>query len=179
RIVIYSPLGGVCRVSSRSGVGYDPFDAAVAADPYPAYRWLLDEAPCHHSPVTDTYVLSRYDDVTWALADTDLFSSDAMRGVLLGKRTGTGTERLPREAASGNLVSVDPPAHTELRRIVDRGFTPRRITAWRSRIDELVAELLAAVPGDRLDVVGALAVPLPVRVIAELLGAEIGRASCS
>ena len=41
---------------------YDPFDPVVAIDPYPAYGWLRDEAPLHHSAVTDTYVLSRYDD---------------------------------------------------------------------------------------------------------------------
>lgn len=159
------------------GVGYDPFDADLVTDPYPTYRWLRDESPCHHSPATDTYVLSRYDDVTWALGDTDLLSSDAMRGVLLGQPTGAGAERLPREAATGNLVSIDPPGHTELRRIVNRGFTPRRITAWRPRIDELVAELLASVPRDRIDVVGDLAAPLPVRVIAELLGADAERAA--
>src|SRR3546814_9003085 len=105
--------------------GYDPFDAAVAGDPYATYRWLRDEAPVHHSPVTDTFVLSRWDDVTWALNDHDLFSSDAMRGVLLGQDTGKGEQRLPREAATGNLVSIDPPGHSELRRIVSRGFTPR------------------------------------------------------
>jgi cytochrome P450 len=151
---------------------YDPFDPAVAAEPYGVYRWLRDEAPLYHAPVTDTYVLSRYDDVTWALSDTDLFSSDAMLGVLMGQPTGIGTERLPRSSATGNLVSLDPPAHSELRRIVNRGFTPRHITGWRPRIDELVDELLADHVGERLDVVGALAAPLPVRVIAELLGAD-------
>lgn len=157
-------------------LGYDPFDPAIAADPFPVYRWLRDDAPVHHSPLTDTYVLSRYDDVSWALADTDLFSSDAMRGVLLGQSTGKGDERLPRAEATGNLVSIDPPGHSELRRIVNRGFTPRTINGWRPRIDELVAEMLAGAGGDRIDVVGQLAQPLPVRVIAELLGADAERA---
>jgi len=157
---------------------YDPFDPSVRPDPYPIYRWLRDEAPLHYSPETDTYVLSRYEDVTWALNDTDLFSSDAMRGVLLGQPTGTGEERLPRAAATGNLVSIDPPAHTELRRIVNRGFTPRTINGWRPRIDELVAELLGRVgDADRLDVIGSLAVPLPVQVIAEMLGADAERSA--
>lgn len=162
-------------MSAVSANGYDPFDATIAADPYPVYRWLRDEAPLHHSALTDTVVLSRYEDVAWALADVDLFSSDAMRGVLLGQSTGIGETRLPREEATGNLVSLDPPGHTELRRIVNRGFTPRTINGWRPRIDELVAELLADVTGDRLDVVGKLAQPLPVRVIAEMLGADAER----
>jgi cytochrome P450 len=162
-------------MSTGSAVGYDPFDPSVSADPFPVYRWLRDEAPLHYSPVTDTYVLSRYDDVFWALNDADLFSSDAMRGVLLGQETGSGEERLPREVATGNLVSIDPPGHTELRRIVNRGFTPRTINGWRPRIEELVTELMAKVGGDRIDVVGQLAQPLPVRVIAELLGADAAR----
>ena len=164
-------------MSPGTAVGYDPFDPTVVADPYPVYRWLRDEAPLHHSLVTDTFVLSRYEDVSWALADTDLFSSDAMRGVLLGQPTGVGEERRPREAATGNLVAIDPPGHTELRRIVNRGFTPRTVNGWRPRIDELVRGFLGEVSGDRLDVVGQLAIPLPVRVIAELLGADAERSA--
>jgi cytochrome P450 len=154
-------------------MAYDPFDPSVVADPYPIYTWLRDEAPVHHAEQTDTYVLSRYDDVLEALGDTDLYSSDAMRGVLLGQPTGVGAERLPREDAMGALVSVDPPAHSELRRIVNRGFTPKRITSWHDRMEELVTELMAGVePGDPFDVVGGLAGPLPVRVIVELVGAD-------
>lgn len=156
---------------------YDPFDPSLVEDPYPTYRWLRDEAPAHHSAVTDTYVFSRYDDVLWALNDASLFSSDAMRGVLLGEPTGVGEEPLPREAARGNLVAIDPPGHSELRRIVNRGFTPRTINGWRPRIDELVSELLSGTKGDRLDVIGDLASPLPVRVIAELLGADAARSA--
>ena len=56
---------------------------------------------------------------------------------------GWARSALPREAAGGNLVAIDPPGHTELRRVVNRGFTPRTINGWRPRIDELVTELLA------------------------------------
>jgi cytochrome P450 len=156
---------------------YDPFDPSIPADPYPVYEWLRDEAPVHHAPATDTFVLSRHDDVAWAIGDGDLFSSDAMRGVLLGQPTGVGEERLPREQAMGALVSIDAPGHSELRQIVNRGFTPRHITTWRARIEELVVTLLGrTVPGEPLDVVAALAAPLPVRVIAELLGGDAAQA---
>ena len=123
-------------------------------------------------------MLSRYEDVAWALGDTDLFSSDAMRGVLLGQPTGTGRERLPRAMAMGTVVAVDPPAHTELRRIVNRGFTPKRIGNWHTRIGELVTQLLTArTAGQPFDVVDGLAAPLPVHVIAELLGADPSEAA--
>jgi cytochrome P450 len=154
---------------------YDPFASDIVADPYPVYSWLRDEQPVHWADLTKSYVLSRYEDVTWALGDTDLFSSDAMRGVLMGMPTGKGPERLPRDTAGGSLVSTDPPAHTELRRVVNRGFTPRRISAWDDRIAVMVDELMATAAPD-LDVVAGLAAPLPVQVITALLGADPSQA---
>src|SRR5882724_7319674 len=152
---------------------YDPFDATIPESPHRVYAWLRDEHPVYRSQPTDSFVLSRYDDVAAALRDTDRFSSDAMNGVLLGYPTGDGKQRLPRSAARGGLVSVDPPAHTELRRIVNRGFTPRTIRDWEKRIDDVVAECLSgARPGQPFDVVQQLAAPVPVTIIAELLGAE-------
>lgn len=158
-------------------IDYDPFDATAAADPYPLYDALRDDEPMFWAADTGSFVLSRYDDVAWALADTDLFSSDAMRGVLLGYETGRGTERLPRADAVGNLVSVDPPDHSVLRRIVNRGFTPKRMAEWHDRIDAMARELISAVPVDGpFDVVAALAAPLPVQVIVELVGGEASEA---
>lgn len=150
---------------------YDPFAVDIVADPYPVYDWLRSEQPVYYAEPTKSFVLSRYEDVTWALGDTDLFSSDAMRGVLMGQPTGKGEERMPRDTAGGSLVSVDPPAHTELRRVVNRGFTPRKITAWDDRIQAMVEELMGSA-GTDFDVVAGLAAPLPVQVITELLGAD-------
>jgi cytochrome P450 len=158
-------------------IAYDPFDATAAADPYPLYDALRDDEPMFWAPDTGTFVLSRYEDVAWAIAETDLFSSDAMRGVLLGYPTGSGAERLPRADAVGNLVSVDPPDHSALRRIVNRGFTPKRMAAWHDRIDAMARELIDAIPDDGpFDVVASLAAPLPVRVIVELVGADASEA---
>jgi cytochrome P450 len=158
-------------------IAYDPFDSAPA-DVYGLYEQLREHDPVHWSDTTGTFVLSRHEDVAWALADTALFSSDAMRGVLLGEATGTGEERLPREAAQGALVSVDPPEHSELRRIVNRGFTPKRMQAWTDHMDEVVAELMAAAePGAPFDIVAGLAAPLPVRMICELVGADPAEAA--
>ena len=74
-------------------LSYDPFDPAIVADPYPVYAWLRDDEPAYHAAATDTFVLSRYDDVVAALGNTDLLSSDAMRGVLMGQPTGKGEAR--------------------------------------------------------------------------------------
>jgi cytochrome P450 len=71
------------------------------------------------------------------------------------------------------LVSVDPPEHSELRRIVNRGFTPKRMQQWTDHMDAVVAELVAAAePGAPFDVVSGVAAPLPVRMICELVGAD-------
>lgn len=151
---------------------YDPFDPSIVTDPYPTYEYLRDREPVYFAPETGTYVLSRHDDVVWALGDPELFSSDAMHGVLLKRPMGTGEQRLAREKAGGALVNTDPPVHTELRRLLNRAFTPRAISAWRDRISELVDSMAAQIDTrHRFDVVDAMAAPLPVRVIAELLGA--------
>ena len=153
-------------------IAYDPFDNAPA-DVYGLYEQLREHAPVHWAPRTGSFVLSRYDDVAWALSEPALFSSDAMRGVLMGQPTGHGEERLPREDAQGMLVSVDPPEHSALRRIVNRGFTPRRMRGWVEHMDRTVVELLdRATPGAPFDVIAGLADPLPVRVICELVGAD-------
>lgn len=151
---------------------YDPF-VTTGGDPYALYARLRDEAPVYWAEATGAFVFSQYEDVAWALADTDTFSSDAMRGVLMGAPTGTGEERLPRSEASGMLVAVDPPHHSELRRIVSRGFTPRKMAAWHTEIDGIVRLLLEkATPGQPFDVVDGLASRLPVRVITQMVGAD-------
>jgi cytochrome P450 len=160
------------RRQERTVLQYDPF-VTTGSDLYALYDRLREDAPAYWAEGTETYVFSRYDDVAWGLADTDAFSSDAMRGVLMGAPTGSGEERLPRSEASGMLVAVDPPDHSELRRIVSRGFTPKKMAGWHDYIDETVRVLLdAASPDEPFDVVAGLAAKLPVRVICELVGAD-------
>ena len=116
-------------------IDYDPFETS-GADLYSVYERLRADAPVHWAEATGTFVLSRHEDVLWALSEPKLFSSDAMRGVLLGYPTGSGEQRLPRSDAVGNLVSVDPPDHSALRRVVSRGFTPRTIGRLEEQIHE-------------------------------------------
>src|SRR5713226_1771976 len=96
-------------------ISYDPWADGVLADPYPWYRWLRTEAPCYHAPERDIWVISRYDDVVAALRNHEVFSS----------ALGIDYQRRPRR----HLVSVDPPDHTRLRRLVSRDFVPRAIAA--------------------------------------------------
>jgi beta-dihydromenaquinone-9 omega-hydroxylase len=137
--------------------GFDPFDPEIQADPYPSYRWLRREAPCYYVEPRDMWVLSRYDDVRSALRDHDRFSS----------AEGIGYRRRP----TFDMITSDPPVHTRLRRTLNRHFLPRAMMALRPRIEVLAAELLDELIERRDgDWVAMMAEPLPIIVIAELLG---------
>ncbi len=137
--------------------GYDPFDAAVIRDPYPYYAWLRHEAPVYYNADRDIWALSRYADVMAAARNTKDFSS-AM---------GVGPQRQPLQ----QMITQDPPLHTRLRGLVNRAFTPRVIEELTPRIREIVDDLLdAVVAKGSFELVADLAFPLPVIVIAELLG---------
>ena len=170
---------------------FEPFEAGGLEDPYAAYRRLRDEAPVHYAPRSRVWCVSRYDDVGAVLKDSEAFSSRAMFSVLMNG----GSEDAPPLslrsifmvaqfawrthlnplgfARARNLIASDPPVHDGLRSIVNRGFTPRRIAAWEPRIRALVGELLAPLrAGTPVDLVHDFAIPLPVTIIAEMLGVE-------
>ena len=170
-------------------VSFDPFSPAWRDDPYPKYRELRDCAPVHWSPEAKAWCVSRYEDVMGVLRNDELFSSRAMMTQLMMSGQVDGppvTARILLFAAKlllsarinpfafpkvPSLIASDGERHSALRAIVNRGFTPRQITEWEKRAREIVAECMRSI-GDGFDVVEGLAVPLPVTVIAEMLGVE-------
>src|SRR5262249_37131487 len=170
---------------------YEPFSEAVREDPYPYYAALRDEAPVYWAEEAQAWCVSRYDDVHFVLRNAELFSSDAMRTMLMGAPPGvnpledpdvmarmlTVTQALafPMEelVSARNLLSEDPPRHTAMRNLVNRGFTPRRIAMWEPRVREFArASVDDMQHAEEIDLVAALATPLPVRMICEILGVE-------
>jgi cytochrome P450 len=170
---------------------YEPFRPFFREDPYPAYARLRDRAPVHWAEEAQAFCVSRHEDVLAVLRSPEDFSSGAMRTMLVGGQPGTDPTRdpavlermlafaqaLPFPAqellTARNLIAEDPPRHGPLRALVNRGFTPRRIAAWEPRIRAIVAECLAKRrDAGQFDLIGDLAIPLPVRVIAEILGVE-------
>jgi len=143
---------------------YRPWDPEVIADPYPIYGQLRERAPVFWSTEANAWVLSRYADVTAALTDPATYSSAS--GVYPTPPDVDMTELfLPM------LVMSDPPRHTQLRQIVSKAFTPRRIAAMELGIHAIVHELLDEVPATgRWDFVSGLSGPLPAIVIADMLG---------
>jgi len=170
---------------------YEPFSDAVREDPYPYYAALRDEAPVYWAEGAQAWCVSRYDDVQFVLRNAELFSSDAMRNMLMGAPPGinpledpavmaralalTQALSFPLEELMGarQLLSEDPPRHTALRTIVNHGFTPRRIAMWEPRVREFARAYVNDMrDAEEIDLMAALAMPLPVRVICEMLGVE-------
>ena len=138
---------------------YDPFAADVKEDPYPYYAWLRREAPVYHNEARDIWALSRHRDISAALRNHAVFSS----------AQGVGPERVTVPM----MITKDPPDHTRLRSLVNRAFTPRMIAQMEDRIRQIIRHLLeAALDRGSFDLVQDVAEPLPVIVIAEMLGVE-------
>lgn len=124
-------------------------------------RTMRDEQPVWRDGY-GIWQVFRYADVTRAISDSQVFSSDVGRVLPIA-------EKLSR----GNLTRTDPPRHHALRRLVGAAFSPKVVTGLAPRIADVTRELLDATGGAEFDLVSALAYPLPVTVIAELLGLPI------
>jgi cytochrome P450 len=146
-----------------AAASYDPFSAAVKRDPYPFYAALRRDAPALEIAGRAMWAVSRHADVGAALKRPELFSSSV----------NADRADIP---ASKTLLGSDPPAHTSLRKRVERSFTPRRIRALAERLEGLARELCAGFAArGACDVVASLAAPLPVVIIAELMGIDPAR----
>jgi cytochrome P450 len=143
--------------------GYDPFAAKVVADPYPHYARMREGARAPFLAPFRMHLVTRYDDVAAILRNWKLFSSDERKAA---------QPRPRRKASTGSTVlGSDPPDHTRLRALVTRRFAARSIAAWEDDIRGIVDRLVAdALRKDVFDVMRDLAVPLPVMVIAKLIG---------
>ncbi len=147
---------------------YDPFDPAVLGDPYPAYAQVRATEGLTHLASLDAWLISRYEDVLGVLRQGRLYSSARGMGDLVTMAFASGSQRhVPRL-----LILEDPPVHTALRRIVARGFTPTRIAVAEPMMTDIARQHVTDLVerGGTGELVRDLAMPFPVRVIAELLG---------
>lgn len=159
----------------------DPFDLSVRADPYPLYERLRNESPVHYLEADDIYLVSRYDDLTTMLRDAATYSSKFIGPPTEVRRRTRMGGQMQQSMMGQNftglriLIGTDPPDHTTLRRLVSRPFTPRVIWEREQRVrelaDEMIDNLIKANERDgSADLVEYLAYPLPVIVIALVLG---------
>jgi cytochrome P450 len=138
----------------------DLFSDSVRRNPYPVYEQVRRAAPVFHLAPSDTWMIFDFDGVKRALVDHDAFSSDL---------THAGNKNPGRW-----FIFFDPPRHTKLRALIARAFTPRVITNMEPRIRELSRQLLdQVIERGEMELVEDFSVPLPMWVIAEMLGVPV------
>lgn len=138
-------------------------------DPWPMYRALRDGDPVHHvtpdDPEHDYYVLSRHADVFAAARDHETFSSAQ------GLTVNYGELELIGMADNPPMVMQDPPVHTDFRKLVSRGFTPRQVESVEPTVREYVVERIERLRANGGgDIIAELFKPLPSMVVAHYLG---------
>jgi pimeloyl-[acyl-carrier protein] synthase len=158
----------VMKERARSGVAIDPFSPALRANPYPVLREIQEHDPVHWMETARGWLITRYDDVSSVLRDPRCSADRTPTTIDAAWRRDSRVQAWLEHS----LLGLDPPDHTRLRNLVNRAFTPRVVEPMRDRIvahtDQLLDE--AATGQSSVDIMAALAEPLPIRVIAELLG---------
>jgi len=141
---------------------YDPLDPGTQEDPYPVYRRLREEDPVHRT-AHGFWVLSRFEDVFGAALDSTTFSS--AQGLTFGEN------EILTLGLKPTLVMMDRPQHTTFRRLISRGFTPRRVAELEPLLRAFVRDRVAMLAeAGEADFIETLAGPLPTLVVAMYLG---------
>ncbi|HEY8173951.1 MAG TPA: cytochrome P450 [Dehalococcoidia bacterium] len=158
---------------AQTGVVFNPLRRSFRVDPYASYRKLQQKDPFHRSRAIGGWVLTRHADISTVLRDQNFFTDGRKIARLRKeneKRIASG-DITREEIDSESMLGLDPPDHTRLRSLVSKAFTPRSVEALRPRIEQVVDELIdqAAAKG-AFDVIREIAYPLPVIIIAEMLG---------
>src|SRR5271167_3891425 len=154
----------------------DLFTADVMADPYTYYGRLRDEDPVHWNEKYELWAVTRYDDLTWLTRHHELFSSAVFKNDPRPAypdidESDLGLYEYVKNYQADQFIQHDRPEHLEMRRIMHSYFTPRQMEAWRPFVRDAVKELLdAAEEKGEMDVMRDLATPLPVMVIAQMMG---------
>jgi cytochrome P450 len=142
---------------------FDPFDEATRRDPFPLYARARRDHPVHAHEGLPVLSIFRHADVQGVLKDPATWSN-----VFPPPPGMTAEDLLP------SMLGMDPPGHTRLRGLVNQAFTPRMVQRLEPRMVEIAHALLdAALERRRVDLVEALTYPLPVIVIAEMLGIPV------
>jgi len=154
----------------------DMFAPDVLADPYAYYGRLRDEDPIHWNDSYALWVVTRHDDLVWLTRHHELFSSAVFRNDPRPpypdvNESDLGLYEYVRDFQADQFIQHDRPAHLEMRRVMHSYFTPKSMEAWRPFVQAAVKQLLdAAEEKGGMDVMRDLATPLPVLVIAQMMG---------
>ena len=147
-------------------MSYHPFDPEFLRDPYPTYAWLREESPVHHRPKSaeapSFWALSRFEDIWDAVRAPEIFSS------------ANGLTFFPDEIGqlglAPTIVMMDPPRQTQLRGLIGRGFTPRRVAELEATIRTFARDRARDIRDGATDLHRDFSSTIPTFVLAELLG---------
>lgn len=146
----------------RRRTSFAPHRILSMEDVFQSFHWFAEmraNEPVFYDQQTRLWQIFRYDDVNEVVTDHSCFSSEALPGFSEGT------------FLQGTVVATDPPVHRKLRNLVNQAFTPRAVNQLAGRVAEITQELLDDVLAKgKLDVVSDIALPLPAKVIAEMLG---------
>ena len=149
-------------------MNYNPLSPEVMKNPFPYYTELRNEAPVAWIEPLQGWALSRYADVDFALRNPQIFSSSEFTKQTLGELN--PVPDVPW------ILDMNPPDHTRIRKLANKGFLPRIIRSLEPRVQEITRQLIASLRSQTEgDLVAKLSGPLPTTVIAEMLGVETER----
>jgi cytochrome P450 len=153
-------------------IEFNPFQGAQLADPYPVYARARREEPVFFSQVLQMWYVTRYDDIVAVTKDPERFSSADSVDASLDRSVETLQAIKESWLSHSSLTNNDPPSHTTVRRVVNKAFHRRSRDELERRIRAIATDLLDGFAEDgRIEFVSRFAVPLPLRVILNLLGA--------
>ncbi|MET7903133.1 cytochrome P450 [Streptomyces sp. NPDC005355] len=159
--------------SAPPAPAFDPWQPSFVADPYPAYAALRERGRAHYFAPSRQWLIPHHEDVRALLTDRRLGRTYLHRFTHeeFG-RTAPPPEHEPFHTLNDNgMLDLEAPDHTRLRRLVSKAFTPRTVEALVPTIERIAAELVDAfLASGGGDLIAAVAEPLPVAVIAEMLG---------
>jgi cytochrome P450 len=153
---------------STPTIDFHPFADDTIANPYPGLAMLRKFAPVYEVESLFLRIISRYDDVVSALRDPESFSSTIIDASFAGEYT-----PVPGGSSGYNMMAMDPPEHSRLRRLVSRAFTQRSVANLRPAIETFVADAINRVRDEpEWDFVDEIGKALPVNIFFNLLGIE-------
>jgi cytochrome P450 len=158
-------------VTSATGLlELDPGSEGYFEDPYAHLAAVREQSSVSWSDALRSYVVTRYEDVHRLTRDRSLVGSVATQDPVAAL-AGLPSDTARRRRMEKSMIRRDGDDHLRLRRLVSKVFTPRAISSWKDTAEAIVEELLAEAAGkDEIDVMAEFALPLPVRVISEMLG---------
>jgi pimeloyl-[acyl-carrier protein] synthase len=150
----------VTETAQQAGHTFDWTSQEFLRDPYVHYKRMRETNPIHFNEARGSWILTRYNDMADVLRDHDRFSAER------GGPANYSTDEMPR-----SMLASDPPHHTRLRTLVNKAFTARTVERLRQRIQQIVDGLLDDVADQGgMEAITDFAYPLPITVIAEMLG---------